>query len=131
MLHGSALRSARLPVNLIGSPINYANRLIGSPITSQSTSARGPELLMVHALMYHLGCSHSQRARDHMPAPPPARRGTGVGRQLLQSLVERGSGSDIYLTTLGSTVGFYEREGFQEVSSDAIPRCVPTCCQEP
>ena len=36
----SAFRSARLPVNLIGSPINYANRLIGSPITSQST-ARG------------------------------------------------------------------------------------------
>ena len=35
----SALRSARLPVNLIGSPINYANRLIGSPITSQSTVA--------------------------------------------------------------------------------------------
>ena len=34
----SALRSARLPVNLIGSPINYANRLIGSPITSQSTA---------------------------------------------------------------------------------------------
>ena len=34
--HG-ALRSARLPGNLIGSPINYANRLIGSPITSQST----------------------------------------------------------------------------------------------
>jgi hypothetical protein len=33
----SALRSARLPDNLIGSPINYANRLIGSPITSQST----------------------------------------------------------------------------------------------
>ena len=36
----SALRRARLPVNLNGSPINYANRLIGSPITSQST-ARG------------------------------------------------------------------------------------------
>ena len=36
--HGrSALQSARLPVNLIGSPINYANRLIGSPINSQST----------------------------------------------------------------------------------------------
>ena len=34
----SALRSARLPVNLIGSPIKYANRLIGSPITSQSTA---------------------------------------------------------------------------------------------
>ena len=30
----SALRSARLPVNLIGSPINYANRLIGSPVSS-------------------------------------------------------------------------------------------------
>jgi hypothetical protein len=37
---GSAFRSARLPVNLIGSPINYANRLIGSPITSQSTALR-------------------------------------------------------------------------------------------
>ena len=34
----SALRSARLPVNVIGSPINYANRLIGSPITSLSTA---------------------------------------------------------------------------------------------
>ena len=34
---GSALRSARLPVNLIGSSISYVNRLIGSPITSQST----------------------------------------------------------------------------------------------
>ena len=34
------VRSARLPVNLIGSPINYANRLIGSPITSQSTGQR-------------------------------------------------------------------------------------------
>ena len=33
----SALRSARLAVNLIGCPINYANRLIGSSITSQST----------------------------------------------------------------------------------------------
>jgi hypothetical protein len=32
----SALQSARLPVNLIGSPINYANRLIGASITSQS-----------------------------------------------------------------------------------------------
>ena len=37
MAVSSALRSARLPVNLIGSPISYANRLIGSPITSQST----------------------------------------------------------------------------------------------
>ena len=35
----SALRSARLPVNLIGSPITHANRLIGSPITSQNTAA--------------------------------------------------------------------------------------------
>ena len=35
---GGALRSVRLPVNLIGSPINYANRMIGSPITSQSTA---------------------------------------------------------------------------------------------
>ena len=35
----SALRSARLPVNLIGSPIDYANRLIGSPITTQSSDS--------------------------------------------------------------------------------------------
>ena len=34
----SVLRSARLPVTLIGSPINYANCLIGTPITSQSTA---------------------------------------------------------------------------------------------
>ena len=34
----SALRSARFPVNLIGSPINHANRLIGSSIISQSTA---------------------------------------------------------------------------------------------
>ena len=33
----SALRSARFPFNMIGSPMNHANRLIGSPITSQST----------------------------------------------------------------------------------------------
>ena len=33
-----ALRCARLPVNLIGFPINYANRLIGYPITSQSAA---------------------------------------------------------------------------------------------
>ena len=39
----SALRSARLPVNSIGSPINYANRLIGSPITSQSTGRACPK----------------------------------------------------------------------------------------
>ena len=32
------MRSARLPVNLIGSPINCANRLIVSPITSQNTA---------------------------------------------------------------------------------------------
>ena len=32
-----ALRSAHLPVSLIGSPINFANRLIRSSITSQST----------------------------------------------------------------------------------------------
>lgn len=36
---GSALRSARLPIKLIGFPINYANRLIGSPMTFQSTGA--------------------------------------------------------------------------------------------
>lgn len=36
--HISALRSARLPVNLIGSPLIFASRVIGSPINSQSTA---------------------------------------------------------------------------------------------
>ena len=45
-LLASALRSARLPVNLIGSPVNYADRLIGSPITSQSTVPRYLERLV-------------------------------------------------------------------------------------
>ena len=40
MAVSSALRSARLPVNLIGSPISYASRLIGSPITAQSTGCK-------------------------------------------------------------------------------------------
>ena len=35
----SALRAC-LPDNLIGSPINYVNRLIGFPITSQSTDSQ-------------------------------------------------------------------------------------------
>ena len=54
----SALRSARLPVNLIGSPINYANRLIGSPITSQSTVSTPPA--RIHWLSHH-GCAGSGR----------------------------------------------------------------------
>lgn len=87
------------------------------------------ELLAAHAHVV-------QAARGLQPAglhsgASYARRGTGVGRQLLRSLVERGSGSDIYLTTLGSTMGFYEREGFREVSSDAIPRCVTSSYQAP
>ena len=47
-----------------------------------------------------------------------------MGRQLLRSLVAQGRSSDIYLTTLGSTVDFYEPEGFLEVPSNQIPRCV-------
>jgi hypothetical protein len=46
------LRSARLHVDVTGSPINYANRLIGSPITSQSTgqgATRGKQLLIGEA----------------------------------------------------------------------------------
>jgi pentatricopeptide repeat protein len=39
---GSDAPGAGLPVNLIGSPINYANHLIGSPITSQSTGRELP-----------------------------------------------------------------------------------------
>lgn len=56
------------------------------------------------------------------PICMPRRRGEGIGRLLLRSLIERGSGRDIYLTTLGSTTEFYEREGFSEVSSRGIPR---------
>jgi hypothetical protein len=70
----SALRSARLPVNLIGSPINYADRLIGCPITSQSTAQGGVrgfirswvELPDVGVLLYNIGgnrwCGNVERA---------------------------------------------------------------------
>ena len=37
------MRSARLPVNLIGSPINDANRLIGCSIASQNTGPVFPQ----------------------------------------------------------------------------------------
>ena len=53
-----------------------------------------------------------------------AGRGRGVGKQLLHQLVQRGSDSDMYLTTLGSTTGFYEPEGFAEVQAAEIPRCI-------
>lgn len=56
-------------------------------------------------------------------------RGAGVGRQLLQHLIERGSSSDIYITTLGSTTGFYEREGFAELQANAIPKCAKFAAQ--
>jgi hypothetical protein len=46
----SALRSARLPVNLIGSPINYSDRLIGSSITSQSTAPVASDTLPLSQL---------------------------------------------------------------------------------
>ena len=44
----SALRSARLPVNLIGSLISYGNRWIGSPITSQSAVRPHPRHPHIH-----------------------------------------------------------------------------------
>ena len=50
----SALQSARLPVNLIGSSINYANRLIGPPINSQSTGQ--------HDTQIQVSCHHSKMA---------------------------------------------------------------------
>jgi hypothetical protein len=72
-----ALRSARLSVNLIGSPTNYANRLIGSPITSKSTvqelrefrasGHRGFESNL-RALAWHLHFSQEAPPR-HLPAP--------------------------------------------------------------
>ena len=46
----SALRNARVPV--IGSPINYANRLIGSPITSQSTGEAAVLLYIKHHALF-------------------------------------------------------------------------------
>ena len=55
MVQHSALRSARLPVKLIGSPINSAKRLIGSPITLQSMVQQF-QLIKVHA--FYLDCSN-------------------------------------------------------------------------
>ena len=80
---GSALRSARFPVNLIGSPISYANRLIGSPITShlQSGSApvRWPQCAMHQALNYFGFRAHSRAT--HLFAQGIA-RGCGFENEL-------------------------------------------------
>ena len=62
----SAMRSARLSFDLIGSPINYANRSILSPITSQSTDrALAPRGLHSTAE----GCPASYSASCKMPMP--------------------------------------------------------------
>ena len=67
----SALRSARLPVNLIGSPINYANRLIGSPITSQSTDC-APSVPGPHT--YSRDAPHPSLLRGASPGRRSGRR---------------------------------------------------------
>ena len=66
----SALRTARLPVNLIGSPISYANRLIGSPITSQSTAQAGP--LLDGAAADSAGPAQPLSSATSSSAPPVA-----------------------------------------------------------
>ena len=66
------MRSARLPVNLIGSPINYANRLIGSPITSKSTGEQ------CHPCSAHTGLKAAAGRAGHRSCRPeslPLRRG--------------------------------------------------------
>ena len=52
------------------------------------------------------------------------RRHRGVGRALLNELLRRGAGLDVYLTTISRQAGFYMRQGFTEVplSPAAVPR---------
>ena len=63
----SALRSARLRVNSIGFPINYANRLIGSPITLQSTGCspavpcQGRQSLLWETCTSYTDCSRLEQ----------------------------------------------------------------------
>jgi hypothetical protein len=66
----SALRSARSPVYLIGSPINYANRLMSSPITSQST-----EILVPVLTRFHVGWCR------YLPGISPAQPGLKIAFQ--------------------------------------------------
>ena len=67
----SALRSARLPVNLIGSPINYANRFIGSPITSQSTGGHAGRGWGFPCICAHLSWRWSSGGGVYHGSPAP------------------------------------------------------------
>ena len=62
------MRSARLPVNSIGSPINYANRSIGSPITSQST-ADSPASAAAQRLFDYISGQNDKHVLINMTAP--------------------------------------------------------------
>ena len=82
------MQNALLPVNLIGSPINYANRLIGSSITSQSIAHRHLDLNgdgsisleEMAALMRELGVEEgagAEAAAELMAAVAQADSGAG------------------------------------------------------
>jgi len=53
------------------------------------------------------------------------RRGQGIGSAILKELLGRAGSSDIMLTTIGSRMRFYEKEGFQRLSLKEVPRSSP------
>jgi len=52
----------------------------------------------------------------------PEWRGRGVGSALVSELVQRAEGKTLCLLTIGSSVPFYERLGFKEISQQMVPR---------
>jgi hypothetical protein len=76
----SALRSARLPVNLIGSPVNYANRLIGSPINSQSTDGVARRRRPSTTTMRRTRMTNAGHDNDYVPSNPVRRLAPDLAR---------------------------------------------------
>jgi amino-acid N-acetyltransferase len=51
----------------------------------------------------------------------PARQGQGIGRALIETLLARESGVDLYLTCRRELEGFYERFGFRTLMRAEYP----------
>jgi N-acetylglutamate synthase-like GNAT family acetyltransferase len=54
----------------------------------------------------------------------PERRGAGVGAALVEQLLERAGGSEVWLVTIGRRAAFYRRAGFAEAGSSPVPRAL-------
>ena len=71
------------------------------------------------------GVLYLECACQTLPAPNvhSACRRQGVGRALLQQLLQRAGNADILLTTISSRIGFYAAAGFRQLERKEVPRC--------